>query len=87
MAADSHVDLRLLNVDGGMTASDLLMQFQADVLDVPVVRPTVADTHSLSMQRGYALLCLAYGKDPDTFKDLAQAWLPPARCRCFRGRA
>jgi len=38
----------------------------------------LADTHSLSMQRGYAILCLAYGKDPDTFKDLAQAWLPPA---------
>jgi hypothetical protein len=39
----------------------------------------LADTHSLSMQRGYAILCLAYGKDPETFKDLAQAWLPPAR--------
>src|SRR2546423_3284360 len=36
MAADSHVELNKLNVDGGMTASDLLMQFQADVLDVPV---------------------------------------------------
>ena len=32
--------MRTLKVDGGMTASDLLMQFQADVLDVPVVRPT-----------------------------------------------
>jgi glycerol kinase len=47
MAADSTVDLTALKVDGGMTASDLLMQFQADVLDVPVVRPTVAETTCL----------------------------------------
>jgi putative metallopeptidase DUF4344 len=39
----------------------------------------LADTHSLGLQRGIAILCLAYGKDPETFKDLAQAWLPPAR--------
>jgi glycerol kinase len=47
MAAESGVDLRALKVDGGMTASELLMQFQADVLDVPVVRPTVAETTCL----------------------------------------
>jgi len=39
----------------------------------------LADSHSLALQRGFAILCLAYGKEPDTFKDLAQAWLPPAR--------
>ena len=39
----------------------------------------LADSHSLGLQRGFAILCLAYGKDPETFKDLAQAWLPPAR--------
>src|SRR5262245_35561555 len=39
----------------------------------------LADTHSLGLQRGYSILCLAYGKDPEAFKDLAQAWLPPAR--------
>jgi hypothetical protein len=39
----------------------------------------LADSHSLSLQRGFAILCLAYGKDPETFKDLAQAWLPAAR--------
>jgi glycerol kinase len=47
MAADSTVELASLKVDGGMTASELLMQFQADVLDVPVVRPTVAETTCL----------------------------------------
>jgi hypothetical protein len=39
----------------------------------------LADTHSLALQRGISILCLAYGKEPETFKDLAQAWLPPAR--------
>jgi glycerol kinase len=47
MNADSGVDLKELKVDGGMVANDLLMQFQADVLDVPVVRPEVAETTAL----------------------------------------
>jgi len=47
MAADSGVALSTLKVDGGMTANDLLMQFQADVLDVPVVRPEVSETTCL----------------------------------------
>src|SRR5271167_1854053 len=47
MAADSGVALTALKVDGGMTANDLLMQFQADVLDVPVIRPVVAETTAL----------------------------------------
>jgi glycerol kinase len=47
MNADSGVDLASLKVDGGMVYNELLMQFQADVLDVPVIRPTVAETTSL----------------------------------------
>lgn len=47
MNADSGVDLKELRVDGGMTANDTLMQFQADVLDVDVVRPKVAETTAL----------------------------------------
>jgi glycerol kinase len=39
MQADSGIALRELRVDGGATRSDLLMQFQADVLGVPVIRP------------------------------------------------
>lgn len=42
--ADSGVDLAELKVDGGMTANDALMQFQADILGVPVVRPVVAES-------------------------------------------
>jgi len=47
MNVDSGVELTSLKVDGGMVYNDLLMQFQADVLDVPVIRPTVAETTSL----------------------------------------
>ncbi|MEU4813481.1 glycerol kinase GlpK [Nocardia fluminea] len=48
-AAARHLDLELttLKVDGGMTGNDLLMQFQADILDVPVVRPVVRETTAL----------------------------------------
>jgi glycerol kinase len=47
MNKDSGVDLTSLKVDGGMVYNELLMQFQADVLGVPVIRPTVAETTSL----------------------------------------
>ena len=47
MNADSGVTLTELKVDGGMVGNDLLMQFQADVLDVPVIRPKVAETTAL----------------------------------------
>jgi glycerol kinase len=47
MNADSGVELESLKVDGGMVANDLLMQFQADLLGVPVIRPQVAETTAL----------------------------------------
>ena len=47
MNADSGVDLTELKVDGGMVQNDLLMQFQADILGVPVIRPVVAETTAL----------------------------------------
>jgi len=47
VCADAGVGLEELRVDGGMVANDLLMQFQADVLDVPVLRPEVAETTAL----------------------------------------
>jgi glycerol kinase len=47
MNADSGVDLESLKVDGGMVGNDLLMQFQADLLGVPVIRPKVPETTSL----------------------------------------
>jgi len=47
MRADSGVQLRELKVDGGMVINELLMQFQTDILGVPVVRPQVAETTAL----------------------------------------
>jgi glycerol kinase len=47
MNADSGVPLKSLKVDGGMVVNELLMQFQADILDVPVIRPVVAETTAL----------------------------------------
>jgi len=47
MNADSGVDLTSLKVDGGMVANEALMQFQADILGVPVIRPVVAETTAL----------------------------------------
>ncbi len=47
MIADSKVDLKALRVDGGASVNNLLMQFQADILGVPVQRPKVAETTAL----------------------------------------
>ncbi len=57
MQADSGVELTALKVDGGMVYNDLLMQFQADVLGVPVIRPKVAETTALgaAYAAGYAV--------------------------------
>jgi glycerol kinase len=70
MRADSGVPLTTLKVDGGMAANNLLMQFQADVLQVPVVRPMVAETTCLGA--AYAA-GLAIGFWPDT-ESLRKNW-------------
>jgi glycerol kinase len=70
MQADSGVTLSALRVDGGMAANVLLMQFQADVLGVPVHRPTVTETTALGA--AYAAgLAVGYWSDLD---DLCQCW-------------
>jgi glycerol kinase len=67
-----------LRVDGGMTANNLLMKFLADVLDVPVVRPIVAETVSLGA--AYAAgLAVGFWPDLDALKQnwhKAAEWLP-----------
>jgi glycerol kinase len=57
MNADSGVALKALKVDGGMVQNELLMQFQADVLGVPVIRPMVPETTALgaAYAAGYAV--------------------------------
>ena len=47
MTKDAKIDLNLLKVDGGMVVNELLMQFQADILEKEVVRPTVTETTAL----------------------------------------
>ncbi|WP_305045609.1 glycerol kinase GlpK [Geoalkalibacter sp.] len=70
MAADSGVSLKALKVDGGMTANELLMQIQADVLGVPVIRAKVAESTALGA--AYAAgLAVGYWKDP---QDLRKNW-------------
>jgi glycerol kinase len=47
MAKDAGTPIRELRVDGGMTANALLMQFQADILGIPVIRPAISETTAL----------------------------------------
>jgi glycerol kinase len=70
MEADSGVKLTALKVDGGMVFNELLMQFQADILDVPVIRPKVAETTALGA--AYAAgLAVGFWKN---FEELRANW-------------
>ncbi|MBM4427287.1 MAG: glycerol kinase GlpK [Chloroflexi bacterium] len=67
MEKDSGVKLRTLKVDGGMVFNELLMQFQSDILNVPVVRPKVAETTALGA--AYAAgLAVGFWKNTDELK-------------------
>jgi glycerol kinase len=67
MNKDSGVALTSLKVDGGMVANELLMQFQADILDVPVIRPAVTETTALGA--AYAAgLAVGYWSDSDELR-------------------
>ncbi|MGJ9405904.1 glycerol kinase GlpK [Nesterenkonia aurantiaca] len=68
--ADAGVDMEDLRVDGGMVANDALMQFQADILGIPVVRPKVTETTALGA--AYAAgLAVGFWRDTD---ELATNW-------------
>jgi glycerol kinase len=70
MEADSGVHMEVLKVDGGITANDLCMQIQADVLGVDVVKPVVAETTALGA--AYAAgLAVGFWENPD---DLRSNW-------------
>lgn len=70
MNADSGIDIRELRVDGGATINDLMMQFQSDILEVPVIRPNVTETTAL----GAAYLAgLAVGYWPD-MESISEQW-------------
>jgi glycerol kinase len=78
MAADSGARLAVLKVDGGATVNDLLMQMQADILGVPVVRPVVSETTALGA--AYAAgLAAGVWRDADALCDnwkIDRQWEP-----------
>jgi glycerol kinase len=67
MAKDAGVEISVLKVDGGITANELCMQMQADILGVPVSRPVVAETTALGA--AYAAgLAVGFWRTPDELK-------------------
>src|SRR4051794_16825608 len=75
MDADSGVKLESLKVDGGMVGNDLLMQFQADLLGVPVIRPKVAETTSLGAAYAAGLATGLWNE----IEDLRENWVEDKR--------
>lgn len=70
MVKDSGVEITELRADGGMTINELLMQFQSDILDVPVVRPKIIETTALGA--AYAAgLAVGYWKSTH---DIVENW-------------
>jgi glycerol kinase len=88
MSADARLRLHALQVDGGAAANDFLMQFQADLLGVPVARPDVIETTALGAA-ALAGLALGVWKAPRDF--LAgrhfTRFVPGDRARAVRARA
>lgn len=70
MKKDSGVELTALKVDGGMVHNELLMQFQSDILGVPVVRPQVAETTALGAAYAAGLAVGFW----DNLNDLRENW-------------
>lgn len=70
MEKDAGVALKTLKVDGGMVYNELLMQFQADILNVPVVRPKVAETTALGAAYAAGLAVGFW----DSLDDLCANW-------------
>jgi glycerol kinase len=78
MEQDSGVVMRSLRVDGGMVVNETLMQFQADMLNLPVVRPSVLETTALGA--AYAAgLAVGYWNGADDLRanwQIARTWTP-----------
>jgi glycerol kinase len=75
MNQDSGVELESLKVDGGMVGNDLLMQFQADLLGVPVIRPKVPETTSLGAAYAAGLATGLWSE----VEDLRENWVEDKR--------
>ncbi|MBF6634812.1 MAG: glycerol kinase GlpK [Planococcus sp. (in: Bacteria)] len=70
MIEDAGIELKTLRVDGGAVGNDLLMQFQSDILDVPVERPVIQETTALGAAY-LAGLAVGFWKDK---AEIAQQW-------------
>jgi len=78
MEQDSAIRLSELRVDGGMVVNELLMQFQADILDVPVVRPKVTETTALGAAYAAGLATGYWGGTDDLERNwgIDRTWSP-----------
>ena len=78
MEHDSGISIQELRVDGGMVANELLMQFQSDILNVPVLRPKISETTALGA--AYAAgLAVGYWSGAEEIKKnwaVDQQWTP-----------
>jgi len=78
MTQDAGIRLEALKVDGGATVNDVLMQLQSDILGIPVIRPSVAETTSLGA--AYAAgVAVGFWRDLDTLRQnwkAGRAWEP-----------
>jgi glycerol kinase len=91
MEKDSGVELKALKVDGGMVYNEMLMQFQSDILNVPVVRPVVAETTALGA--AYAAgLAVGYWENLEDLRknwQIAKTWEPKmdetTRAQLYKG--
>lgn len=70
MESDSGIRVKELRVDGGATANNLLMQFQSDVLGIPIVRPKISETTALGVAY-LAGLAIGYWNG---FEDIINQW-------------
>jgi glycerol kinase len=78
MEKDSQIQLKVLRTDGGMVEDDLLMQFQSDILNLPVVRPVIKETTALGASYA-AGLAVGFYKDIDDLRAnwaVDQTWNP-----------
>jgi glycerol kinase len=91
MGADAGIPIKELRVDGGASKNDLLMQFQADLLSVPVVRPTVTETTALGAAY-LAGLAVGFWKSPQaiageqSIEKRFEPRLAPAQAKSQRAR-
>jgi glycerol kinase len=91
MNKDSGVELAALKVDGGMVFNETLMQFQSDILGVPVIRPTVAETTALGS--AYASgLAVGFWSNTDELREnwgIDKTWEPKmdaeTRAKLYKG--